>query len=108
MTAHAILLHFDMSDREFGPPPDIQRIQEGEAILCEMLEKSKVGELDGHEYGEGEYTIYIYGEDADAMFGELFPFLASWDCIQEGYAIKRYGPAGARTEQITFKPHKSN
>jgi hypothetical protein len=102
MNQHAILLQFNLGDGNFGKPGEIAHIQQGEEEIRRMLEKSKVGELDGHEYGGGQYTIYIYGTEADSMFSELFPFLASWDCLQGGYAIKRYGPPGAKADRIAF------
>lgn len=102
MTDQAILICINLSDSEMETLDAIERIQEGESRMRELIEEKNLGELDGHEYGPGEYTIYIYGKDADAMFKELFPFLASWDCIQGGYAIKRYGPPGAKMDKITF------
>ena len=103
MSRQSVLLYIALSDRTLGTLEEIDHIQKGELEMRELIEGKNLGELDGHEYGEGQYVIYFYGDDANAIFSELFPFLASWDCIQGGYAIKRYGAAGAKTDKITFE-----
>jgi hypothetical protein len=103
MSRQAVLLYITFSDLNLGTLEEVDRIREGERTMRELIEGRNLGELDGHEYGGGQYVIYFYGGDANAIFSELFPFLTSWDCIQGGYAIKRYGPPGAKTEKITFE-----
>ena len=57
---------FESSD-EFGSEEEVQAIYE----LEDKLEEAFMGtgyDVDGHEIGDTEFVIYIYGEDADEAF----------------------------------------
>ena len=52
------------------------------------------GEFDGDEFGGGECTLYMYGPDADRLFGAVEEELRSSEHAGGGFAVKRYGAAG--------------
>ena len=51
------------------------------------------GELDGNEFGQGECVIYMYGPDADVLYGAIEPAMTRSSHAQGGFVIKRYGKA---------------
>jgi hypothetical protein len=60
------------------------------------------GEFDGDEFGGGECILFMYGPDTDKLFSAIQPIMKDWQALVGGYAIKRHGPPGARSEKIDF------
>ena len=52
------------------------------------------GEFDGHEFGDGSCTLFMYGPDADALFAAVEPILRASPLADGAYAVKRYGDVG--------------
>ena len=46
--------------------------------LEEVLETGECGELDGHETGPENTTVFLYGEDAEALFHAVEPVLQNY------------------------------
>ncbi|MFW6438306.1 MAG: hypothetical protein ACOCZ7_04750, partial [Armatimonadota bacterium] len=69
-------------------------------------DEEQIGEFDGNEIGGGEFTLFIYGEDADALFAAIESELRKLDPPPgDYYAIKRYGPPDedARDERVNLR-----
>src|SRR5687767_9041111 len=68
---HAVLLHYALSDDEFGDRDE----REDVFALGERLEAAigaaRAGELDGNEFGDGEVVIYLYGPDKDRLWAAV-------------------------------------
>jgi hypothetical protein len=90
---HALLLHLPLDDATFGSTERREALYALEDELIEALELAESGECDGHEFGQGECTIFIYGPDADELFTVVEVVLKEFSAATGGYAIKRYGPA---------------
>ena len=70
--------------------------------LREAIRANDAGEFDGDEFGGGECVLFMYGHDAGKLFSAIQPILKDWQTLLGGYAIKRYGPPGSRSERIDF------
>jgi hypothetical protein len=57
------------------------------------IRDASAGEFDGHEFGAGECVLFVYGPDADRLYGVIEPLLEAAPVAAGGYAIKRYGKA---------------
>ena len=91
---HALLVHIPLSDDEHGSEEEREALFEVEDQLVEAIEGAGVGEYDGNEVGGGEFVMYIYGPDADALFSAAEPILRTLQPPPgEFYAVKRYGNA---------------
>jgi len=67
--------------------------------LIEAIKRSNAGELDGHETGERETTIFTYGPDADHLYQAMEPILASCPlCKNARVVLRKGGPGSPQTE----------
>ncbi len=98
---HAVLVHVPLSDDEFGAEEECEALFELEDDLVEVVEgEPPLGEYDGNEVGGGEFVMYMYGPDADALFAAVEPMLRALDPPPgDFYAIKRYGPPEDTTRE---------
>lgn len=107
VTEHAVLVYIPLSDAEFGGEQEREALFELEDRLMEIIEdEQQIGEFDGNEIGGGEFTLFMYGEDADALFAAIEPELRKLNPPPgDFYALKRYGPpdADAREEKIDLR-----
>lgn len=69
---------------------DVADVQTLEDALSRAL--AEAGEVDGHESGNHELTIYIYGADADELWSASEPILTD-SAFGRGQATLRYGSA---------------
>ena len=102
----AVIVRIKLSDDEFGDGPERMAAYEIEDRLIEGI-SADLGEVDGHEFGGGFATIFIYGSSADAISALILPILSSADVRAGSSVTKRYGPRGAN-EQILEWPFHSN
>jgi hypothetical protein len=82
-----------MSDDNFGDEAEREAIFALEDRLVDAIEGPGLGEFDGNEFGGGECTLYMYGNDADRIFNAVAPILRSSPFARGGYALKRFGEA---------------
>lgn len=67
--------------------------------LIEAIQKINAGELDGHETGEKETTIFTYGSDADRLYAAMESTLLSYPlCKNARIVIRKGGPGSPQTE----------
>jgi hypothetical protein len=93
MAGHALLVHLKLRHGEFGSTEEREAIHELEDELSDAIADAGVGEFDGDDFGMGESILYMYGPDADKLFGVVQPLLQKSALSKGGYAIKRYGEA---------------
>ena len=101
----AVIVHFALSDSEFGSPEEREAIFAFEDQLEQAIAKASAGEFDGNEFGGGECVLYMYGPDADRLFAAVEPLLKGFPPAAGGHAIKRYGAAsdpGAKAVRVTW------
>ena len=97
-----MIAHLRLSAGGFGTPTERQQFMELEQRLEQSIKKARVGEFDGNEFGDGECVWYMYGPDADALWGAVEPIVRA--AAQAGsFVVKRRGAAGdpnAKEERI--------
>jgi hypothetical protein len=73
-----------------------------EDMLSEQIEPDGIGELDGHESGPAQTTIYLYGPDAEVLFSRVQPVLSSYPLCQNGRAVIRRGGPGSDEREVVL------
>jgi len=63
-----------------------------EEKVMAAVEGHNNGAYDGNDIGIGEFTMYMYGPDADRLFDAIWPVLQASVLTKGGYVLKRYGP----------------
>ncbi len=96
-----VQVHFKLSS-DMGEEDERQKLLELEESLENLVDKSGKGHLDGNEFGGGEFTLFFYGKDAEALFKVLQPALAASPLIKGGFAVKRDGDE-EDTKEVTVK-----
>lgn len=78
----------------------LQSFQAIEEAVITAIEDAGVGEWDGHASGEGAFTIFLYGDDANALWAAAEGALAKFSLRPGTYAIKRYGEIGSEKVRV--------
>ena len=103
LAEHAVIAHLRLSESGFGTSADRQRIAELEERLERSIKKARVGEFDGHEFGEGECIWYMYGPDADVLYRIVEGIIREAATQAGSFVVKRRGAAddpNAKEEKI--------
>ena len=62
-----VRLHIPLSDGQIGTDEERQRWDDLENLLEKTVLEEGVGDLDGAEIGDGEYTMWLYGRDSAVL-----------------------------------------
>lgn len=89
----AVIVHLRLQEDNFGSPKERDAISDLEDQLEQAIDTASVGEFDGEEFGGGRCVLYMYGPDADRLFGVVEPILKASPLARGGFTIKRYGEA---------------
>jgi len=100
--SHAVILHLKLQGGQFGSERERDAIHEMTDRLEAAIIAADAGEFDGDEFGGNGCTVYMYGPDAEKLYAAIRPVLDDWPQLAGGYAIKRFGPPGAREQRIDF------
>jgi hypothetical protein len=97
LSEHAVIVKFDYGSTDLGP------LFELEDQLEAVLEGSELGEYDGHEIAVdgSDGLLFLYGPDADALYGEIKKTLIESESIKNAVATLRYGPPEDGVREIT-------
>ncbi len=98
----AVLVYFSLSDNGFGSAWEREVLAGLGDAIAEAVAEADVGEFDGHDVGEGQYTFFLYGPDADELFEVIEPLLAQQFWPAEVFAVKRYGPPGSPEAHVSL------
>jgi hypothetical protein len=90
---HAVIVHLRLRDGASGDAEERKAIFALEDRLTQAIQEASAGEFDGDEFGEGECVLYMYGPDAERLFGAVQPILTASPVATGGFAIKRFGEA---------------
>ena len=98
---HAVIVTYALSGSSFGVPEERDAVRTLEKRLATAIESSRVGELDGNEFGGGTVVLYAYGRDAGRLFAAMEPELRAFSA-RPAHAVLRYGDADdpAAIEQL--------
>lgn len=102
----AVIIRIKLSDNEFGEDHERMAAYEVEDRLLDGITPD-IGEVDGHEFGDGFATIFLYGPSADALTEKILPILSLTNTRSGSFVTKRYGPPGANEQTIAW-PSQSN
>ncbi len=96
---HEIVVCVLLSGAEAIPPREMDQLT---ALEDQLEEAVKAG---GGAFGrmvlrDGRCSYYLYGTDADRLYESIVSVLEGAAIVRGGYAIKRYGGAGAREERV--------
>jgi hypothetical protein len=70
--------------------------------LIRVIKERALGEYDGNEFGPAGVTLYMYGPDANVLFGAVEKVLRGSPLCQNARVILRSGKPGAPTTEITL------
>jgi hypothetical protein len=103
----AVTIFLRLSDAKFGSEAEVTRLQELELKVEQAIVRAGTGEVDGNEIGLGEYIIFTYGQDADALYASIAPVLEASRLSKGGHVLKRYGSEDdetAREVRVDLQP----
>lgn len=96
---HAVILHYKLSDDEYGSEDERESIYELEERLGESIEAARAGEFDGNEFGGGEAVLYMYGPDKDQLWRAVESAAREFP-LRPAYALLRAGGPDTSPEQV--------
>ncbi len=96
----ALLVYLKLSDDEFGEFEEREAIFALEDRLIEAIATASGCEYDGHEFGDGYGTLYLYGSNVDQLFQTVLPILREYSSLPGSYIKKRFGAPGSSEERI--------
>ena len=85
---HAVLIRVDAADLS-GSEDDIDDLATLEDQIQEAI--GGAGEVDGHDIGAENATVYCYGSNADDMFNLMRPTLEQSSLAGKAIVTLRYG-----------------
>lgn len=71
-----------------------------ESKLIEILERDKLGEYDGNEFGPTETILFMYGPDAERLFAGIEGTLRAYPLCQRARVEIRQGEPGAPMREL--------
>ena len=95
-----MLLRIRLSDAACGDDDEEAPIFVLDGKLRAALHATGLGEMDGHEWGGGYFTSYMYGPDADRLFEAVAAIILTFPARRGSYVVKRYGAVGAATRLV--------
>jgi hypothetical protein len=93
LSEHAVIVHLTIGEEHFGDADSRESVRALEREIRTIVESTGVGEFDGDEFGGGEAVLYLYGADADKLYGAIEATLRAVS-LRPAHAILRYGDAG--------------
>lgn len=90
MEEQAVLVNLPLK----GSSDDFASVQELGERLRKHVEAAGVGEFDGDMIGKDRAILYLYGPDADRLWGAIEGLLRSASLPAGAYVVKQYGPPG--------------
>lgn len=96
----AVIVRLRLSGDEFGEWEEREAAYAIEDRLIAALEGTGSGEFDGHEFGGGFATLYMYGPSADRIATVVLSSLAGLEHRAGSVVIKRFGPPGSFEEIV--------
>jgi hypothetical protein len=96
----AVIIHVPLSDGANGTREEFVHLTALEEKMEEAITEVGAGELDGNEFGQGDFTYFMYGTDADRLFSVVEPILRRDSQTKKGHAIVRYGPPGSEQRRV--------
>lgn len=95
----ALIIHFDYGK---DLPDDFDKMRDG---LDSLVEKSNLGEYDGHEIAMdlSDGSFYLYSTEIEALFKHIRSYLLSYDFMIGANVYMRFGEIGSGAKEIAFE-----
>lgn len=103
---HAVIVNIPLSDNGLGSFEDDSFVEALDKKIVHALAETSVGEWDGHEFGAAWARVFCFGSNADELFDALETVLLDEILPAGSYALKRYGPPGAREQTVSLTTGK--
>lgn len=75
-TIGSLKIRFSLQNDDFGSYEEREEIHAFTGMLAGSLTESGCGEYDGDEFGRGNCSLFMYGDDPELMFEQIYPLLA--------------------------------
>lgn len=97
----AVLVHLRANDlpEEVYQKFDVSTLQDQ---LREAIERGRLGEFDGNEFGPEETVLYMYGPDAERLFSGVEPVLHAYPLCKAARVEIRSGPPGSGAREVVL------
>jgi len=96
----AVTIRVKLAGHGYGSQAEHQNVNAIEDRIRAAIGPLTGAHLLSDEFEDGLCSIYLSGQDADALLRAIKPVLDGWPMLQGGRVIRRYGPPGA-SEVIT-------
>lgn len=96
----AVIVHVPLSDGANGTREEFAHLTALEEKMEEAIAVAGAGEFDGNEFGQGDFTYFMYGTDADRLFAVVETILRGDSQTKKGHALLRYGPPGSTQRKV--------
>ena len=96
----ALLVYLKLSDDDIGAEEEESAILALELGMERVVRETGVGSSDWHEVGGGYYKLFLYGRDAEKLFGTVLPALLCFPAMPGSFAAIRYGGPDARVRRV--------
>lgn len=97
---HAVIVRVPLSDGVNGTQEEIDHLLNLEEELEAAIAECDAGEFDGNDFGQGDFTYYMYGPDAERLFAAVEPILRRDRRTRAGQAVIRFGPPGSAQREV--------
>lgn len=97
--AHNLFLVLELSNAQMGTVDERAQISSFADSLDVAVQSVGVGEVDGHDIGEGLYVLSFYGSDVDCLMEELRPILRQSQLCAGGHFERMVKADGGRWER---------
>jgi hypothetical protein len=98
----ALIVRLKLSDDEFGEWSEREAVYALEDRLIELFASRSFGEFDGHEFGGGFATLFMYGPSAERMAEAVLSVLDGVAVLRGSVITKRFGASGSREETTSL------
>ena len=98
--SETLIVNIPMKSAGIGSPRERQSLLMIQEMISDELAKTSSGIIDGHEFGNGEFEVFIDGESAEKIWNSIRELVNSRPEFRGGYVLKCFGPPGAPTERV--------
>ena len=96
---HAVIVHFGLSDDEFGSEAERATLGDLGDRLADVVARAGVGEFDGDDFGEGEGVLYLYGPDSELLWQAVEPEVRAC-ALRPVFALVRPGGPDVAAQRV--------
>ena len=88
---HSVVLHYKLSDEEYGTQAEREAIYGLQDRLAKVIEVARAGDFDGNEFGGGKAVLYMYGPDKERLWSVVETEARRFP-LRPAFALLRGGP----------------